>query len=327
MTEKRMREMLTWVDWTHPSVRDLVIDELASDNAERQLFLSRCSLSGIGLALSQAGGVGGRRDYPLLVTEEDWSTLCHRVSQIVPTLDSSELMSLMRTLLEASKRSAAEKKRGSVELPKHLPEVVDACLAACRLRWESASERILADTLELYYSLSLVAHPLPASPVLQPTWEELIKGVQLVLQESEKVGHLETPQALMEWLRFSRIIAKNEPRFLRQVGFPDSFSPILTKFLETCQSELGWELVSPSVDEVQGEIEWLNDLADAVRDVERLAPKHKREAKGIATSISAKVSRLEDQTAEMSQDVPDEHDAYDDRVDSITAIASIFDDL
>ena len=47
------------VTWVHPSWRDLVIDELAADPAARRSFLRHCSLDGLLLALSHAGGLDG----------------------------------------------------------------------------------------------------------------------------------------------------------------------------------------------------------------------------------------------------------------------------
>jgi hypothetical protein len=54
------------VDWIHPSCRDLAIDELAENAADRRRFLANCSETGLALATSLAGGAQGLRRLPLL---------------------------------------------------------------------------------------------------------------------------------------------------------------------------------------------------------------------------------------------------------------------
>jgi hypothetical protein len=51
----------TSVTWVHPSWRDLVIEELIEDPADRQKFLRASSIEGVLLAISIAGGSAGER--------------------------------------------------------------------------------------------------------------------------------------------------------------------------------------------------------------------------------------------------------------------------
>src|SRR5205814_10573774 len=61
----------------HPSWRDLVIEQLVTDENAREHFLKNCGLPGFLLALSVAGGATGTRAMPLLCRPEDWSALSH----------------------------------------------------------------------------------------------------------------------------------------------------------------------------------------------------------------------------------------------------------
>src|SRR5439155_7968902 len=64
-----------YVDWIHPSYRDLVIDELTNDLQLQTIFLNNASLQGLQLALSEAGGASGARDFPFLGSDASWEAL------------------------------------------------------------------------------------------------------------------------------------------------------------------------------------------------------------------------------------------------------------
>jgi hypothetical protein len=83
-----------YVTWVHPSWRDLVIDRLTTHAAERRIFLERCSIEGVLLALSRAGGRTGERTRPLLVDDGDWDALHANVLALVPDLADPDLLRL-----------------------------------------------------------------------------------------------------------------------------------------------------------------------------------------------------------------------------------------
>jgi hypothetical protein len=71
------------VSWIHPSYRDLVIEELSTDSALKHEFLENTNLDGIKLALSDTGGAGGARKFPL--------TNLTMIGRVLPTEVSSWL--------------------------------------------------------------------------------------------------------------------------------------------------------------------------------------------------------------------------------------------
>lgn len=97
----------TSVAWVHPSWRDLVIDELAADLSAREAFLSACSLDGLLLALSRAGGASGERIRPLLCSDHDWDTARERLHRLIPELADHDLLRLLATLEDALGRHPA----------------------------------------------------------------------------------------------------------------------------------------------------------------------------------------------------------------------------
>ena len=71
------------IAWTHPSYRDLVIEELGHSAEFRAEFLSLMDHRGIALAISSAGGALGLRQFPLLVTQVDWNSFAARVVVVI----------------------------------------------------------------------------------------------------------------------------------------------------------------------------------------------------------------------------------------------------
>ncbi len=73
--------------------------------------------------------------------------------------------------------------------------------------------------LRNYYALSERIRPIPPGPALDATWWEY---------SGDAVGHdLDPPgwdtDDIDVWLDLAQLIARNEPRFLRQVGYPDDY--------------------------------------------------------------------------------------------------------
>jgi hypothetical protein len=89
------------VTWVHPSWRDLVIDQLAADDDARRRFLERCSIEGVLLALSRAGGATGARRLPLLRADDDWDALTDRLYDLVPQLTDPDLVRLLSALTDS----------------------------------------------------------------------------------------------------------------------------------------------------------------------------------------------------------------------------------
>jgi hypothetical protein len=67
-----------YVEWIHPSYRDLVIEQLRDGGSLKSEFLNRMNVAGIKLALSDAGGSTGRLRFPLITSSRDWDVLRER---------------------------------------------------------------------------------------------------------------------------------------------------------------------------------------------------------------------------------------------------------
>jgi hypothetical protein len=67
------------IEWSHPFYRDLVIQQLERDEKDAEHFLRHCSLAGVKLAISVAGGARGERRFPLMSGRESWLILQERL--------------------------------------------------------------------------------------------------------------------------------------------------------------------------------------------------------------------------------------------------------
>lgn len=65
--------------WVHPSYRDLVIEELEKDETRGINFLRSCSLAGLQLSLSVAGGAKGDRQFPLMSIPKSFDLVAKRL--------------------------------------------------------------------------------------------------------------------------------------------------------------------------------------------------------------------------------------------------------
>ena len=152
------------VDWVHPSWRDLVIERLAVDPGARRTFLERCSLDGVLLALSRAGGRSGERFRPFLGDDGDWDALDQRLYELIPDLDDSQVLRLIATLEDLL----------SLDDDPDAAEVIAVTTTALRgLRscWERGDSLASYALLERWFAVSRLLDEPPAPPHAHKLWD------------------------------------------------------------------------------------------------------------------------------------------------------------
>lgn len=198
-------------DWVHPSWRDVVIEYLMSHPADRRRFLSRCGVPGLELALSVSGGRAGERRLPLLVSPEDWTAVRVRAAQLIPQVCPSEQEQLLGVARGLSVHVASDPVRRE-----HANQLQGELLQALAAAWDVRSEPIRQQSLRLFYEVSVEATPLVAGPQVKVSLEHHTKAF---------VGELTgvTSTTILSTLEFALLVASNEPRALRQFGWPKRF--------------------------------------------------------------------------------------------------------
>ena len=196
------------VVWVHPSWRDLVIDDLAREPEHRRRFLHRCSLEGLLLALSTAGGATGARQLPLLIDDADWDVFTDRMVAVARGLDDHALFRLLAALDEAAAVASDERLR------RELLAAATTLLQIVRRIWDATggtvSTALLAQWLDVAARLGDPLEP----PNLLPTWIELLPT------ESIDLAHRDDLRRLDDWISLVDILRERLPQALRELGFP-----------------------------------------------------------------------------------------------------------
>ena len=114
----------------------------------RERFLERCSLEGLLLALSVAGGPTGARRFPLLVADADWDTATGRLATLIPALEETELARLLASLDAAVHAPADARVRAEVQA------LAQRCLTTTREHLDARRQAIPTALLEHWYLLA-----------------------------------------------------------------------------------------------------------------------------------------------------------------------------
>jgi len=316
------------VEWMHPSWRDLVIEGVAADTAARRAFLSGCGAAGVILALSTRGGRTGARDLPFLTDSEDWETLATHLPVMVDGVSDSDVARLLSAVAELAKhRSGALVSR-----------FTRLALDQIRERWDSRGQTIAIWSLALYYNTSERLQPLPAGPDLRATWEATHPGPDLInatdndLLDSAQLTRLHT------WMRLVSMIRANEPRFLRQVSFPDCNEELVARVLTLTVNELEADWSLSGIDEYSGEAQFCAEMAEVLDWLaehflsrRQILAEVSGNARARAESYEEHVRELEEQAEERARedfsDDPDEPDEPADDVSEPFSIRALMRDL
>lgn len=220
------RKVIARYDWIHPSWRDVVIEHLMKRPAERRRFLSRCGMTGVELALSVSGGTAGERERPLLRSDEDWLALRRHVIALVPEMsprDHHVLLAAIQVWLGPDGQRAA--RRQVTELAREL-------MPAIRDVWdEHPRRRIDVEALQLFYETSVLVKPLCPGPQLDGSWKAYVDSLG-------KEWGSNSPSNVELGLRFLGLVQANEPRVLRQYGWPSRYMERLDSLIDAAREML-----------------------------------------------------------------------------------------
>jgi hypothetical protein len=290
-------------DWMHPSWRDLVIDYLTENASMRREFLSRCGMYGIALSLSGAGGAQGTRKTPLLVELADWQALEH--GAVITLKKESEYQEgpVLNSILEALRRDAPDGRTLDDLQPTPLARLARAVLETSREKWDQQGCPIGVGSLEAYYQISEFLRPIPPSPNLLTTWDRYaVRADPEAGDETEEIDD----RAMMAdaWFRLVRIIQENEPRFLRQVRYPDDYQQPIADFLT--QIHTYSKTVDPSDDDEYGyEIDRLSTLETFVKRVPERFFSLAELAEELESDLDVKRCKLESERSKLFPPEPD----------------------
>lgn len=202
------------VKWIHPSLRDLVIEEVSQSPYIRRNFLLHCGPTGLRLSLSHGGGAEGKRSLPFLHEPADWDSMRTRLEEIAEKGGHGTISAIIAELgavAQDANSPAASRKEFRAAIATFLEAVVKV--------WEAEQKPIRLLTLRQFFQLSLYSPTWINSPNLMPTWEYVQQ--QLVGDIEEYVEHsLYEGAGIKEMAEFIDICRVYQPRLLAYVGWP-----------------------------------------------------------------------------------------------------------
>jgi hypothetical protein len=224
------------VDWVHPSWRDLVIEELASDAGERRRFLSRCGVDGAAIALARSGGAEGERERPLLREDADWDALGDRIAEIIREADErvlTELLGALHTALEGAARDLRER-----------AELSSLSSLTLRLvtRARPPQEPVGVALLRAWWQLGKLLPENSWPPWFAATIDDL---------RPRRAPDHDSPAELSrydEWLTLVETLQELSPLGLdahEDLGFPDEHAALAHELLQAARPLLSSESASP----------------------------------------------------------------------------------
>jgi hypothetical protein len=219
---------------------------------DRRRFLRRCGVAGLGLALSTSGGRSGERRLPLLVTSDDWAALRVRMLEILPELSFYAQRQLLSSLLAAISDPSLQQHREAATAAalEFLPAVQE--------EWDTQGKPVPTLELEAFYALSVEVRPLRAGPQLEPTLRDALAAFGAPLSEINLRVQTET-------LSLIALVLRNEPRALRQAGWPAAYRDRTVELVEAARqaSRHASDVVSALESDDE---EWMLDYDDVAAE-------------------------------------------------------------
>ena len=258
------------VAWVHPSWRDLLIDDLASNGEARRRFLRSSSLDGLLLALSVGGGATGERMLPLLLEDADWDAAADRLAALAPEFFDSEAFRLLASLTEAA--GGVRKERSQAEII----ALGSSVLELLRRRWDALRAPVPISLLQAWFDLAahLADHPSP--PAVTATWIELLPTRSIDIRDPAEATRLD------DWVTLVALLDRCASPLLAGFDFPDGQAAILQQIIRQAAG-LAERRDVPEVHEL---------LARSLRRLATLAPEHAREGHWNAAYLDARSGEL-----------------------------------
>ncbi len=302
--------------WIHPSYRDLVIEELSSDDAIKKQFLSSTDLAGVTLAISGLGGSVGGRNVPLLHDLEDWRRFRARANELAVALDPEAASVMLDQLAESIETESRPPVRQEL-----LATLATVC-ETLRTQWDAKGTVLRASVLSSYADASRWLERIPPLPNVSPSWTAHLDVCALQAARSAD-GEWFDPEALSSLVEFVEALKKSEPRWLAKVGFPEKFADLFEQVGSAMESELDADPNLEEVDQIEGRASQLDELASDLRKLAGSGSSFQDQFNSIADRMTARAQRLREELPSE----PDHDDDYRSGSASEADIVAMFSDL
>jgi hypothetical protein len=296
-----------YVEWIHPSYRDLVIEQLRDGGSLKSEFLNRMNVAGIKLALSDTGGSSGRLRFPLISSSKDWDILRARTAQVATTVGIDQCTTLLTALANAMDGSTGHERSALLEILKGTCHIV-------RGRWDLEQVELDAPAINAYSAASEYTSPIVPMPSLEPAWRAALSRMQSQVRDPD-ADFLFDPGALDDFLALVEAIKNAEPRLLRRLGFPEDLDDDFKALLVRVDGELQTKRTYSDRDSYDGEADASFGLAASLNRLRQAAPEIGEVARSTISSLTLNANRCRQKYEELDEkeeeDEKDESTAYE----------------
>ena len=302
--------------WMHPSYRDLVIEELSQDVAFRRKFLQTCSVDGLKLAVSEAGGAAGTRRLPLMVDTGAWKTLTRRAIKLIESVSVDEACDILTSVAEVVDST------GDVDVTKRLVALLTAACNAARKRWDSERTELSGQQLAAFGKASIHLPELPKVPDLAASWEAGERRLHGVLHR-ESYEPIDERQ-LVEWMDLVETVVNVEPRLIAKKSFPADYEEEIESLITEIRMELE-TIARDDPDLMETEAERMDSLATVARGLAGFTGEHVEVAIELQNRLVTTAEELREEAGAQRPEEPD----YENESGGSTGfdIAALFSDL
>ena len=293
-----------YVEWIHPSYRDLVVEQLRDGGSLKTEFLKGMSLQGIKLALSDTGGEGGILRFPLMRTRSDWTLLDRRCTEIIRNSNVDETAALLTILSNAIDQTTGDNEK------QVLTATIETACTIARERWDATKAQLEATHILAFGQASIKASPLQPMPLLDVSWKAAQSRLERALAK-EASDFLFDFSSLDRFSALCSAIKQYEPRALRQIGFPEAQAELCTRVLDRTDHELDADRSHDDADGYESEADAAFGLADSLSKLGELSGLQER-VKPVVSRLVSHANRCRETYDQMKiEDGPDpDYDEY-----------------
>ena len=313
-----------YVEWIHPSYRDLVIEQLRDGGSLKSEFLNRMNTAGIKLALSEAGGATGRLRFPLVNSAKDWDILEERSLHVARNSGTEHCTTLLTIVTEALDCSVGQDRTA-------VQRILKAICRILRERWDSDQVELDASAINAYAAASERASPMEPMPALEASWHAAVQRLQFQLG-SDEVDFLFEVESLDEFLSVVEAIQNSEPRLLRRVNFPGGLDNEVEALIARVDRELNSDRFYTDKDGYDSEADASFSLAASLNRLDSLVSHLEKPVKSRIDKLNQNANRCRAKYADLESEEAEEEDStrykeYQARSEEPFNIEAVFVDL
>lgn len=298
-----------YVDWIHPSYRDLVIDELMVDLEQQVIFVRNASLIGLSLALSEAGGSAGKRALPFLRAKDSWQALRMRSLELINAGSESDIERIIRLLFNSfSAETHDEVTR------ERIGDLLREVLGAVHKQYVETHSALGVDTLRTYLVARSKLNSELLAPNLDNAWEAATTRLRDMLESDDFISQY----VVDEWSKLARVIEMYVPEVFEDLTRLRNYKDDLEQLRTAMENELDSMDTPDDKDEISQGAERLRSLAGSLSELSY------DEVIG-DEDITKMISRLENRAETYEEQAEKDDDDTDDSSDDKLITSEVFD--